>query len=269
MSRTYVITGAASGIGAATAATLRAQGQTVIGVDLHDVDITADLSTQHGRAEAAARAIELADGVVDAVIASAGISAPIAKTVSINYFGVTEFLTALLPALRASTAPRAVAVSSMASLHAVSPQLVDAMLADDEARALEIAAELEALGPEAGYLMYSSSKRALSRWIRREAIHPDWAGNDIPLNAVAPGITITPMTDALLATPESAAAVDAVVPMPLGYHQPAQSIADLLIWLTGVQNTHMAGQTIYCDGGAEATLRGDDVWSWNDAPAAG
>ena len=39
---------------------------------------------------------------------------------------------------------------------------------------------------------------------------------------------------------------------------------DLLIWLTSPQNSHLAGQTIYCDGGADATLRGDDVWSWND-----
>ena len=26
----------------------------------------------------------------------------------------------------------------------------------------------------------------------------------------------------------------------------------------------MAGQVIYDDGGADATLRGDDIWSWND-----
>jgi hypothetical protein len=36
------------------------------------------------------------------------------------------------------------------------------------------------------------------------------------------------------------------------------------VWLTSPANTHMAGQTIYCDGGADATLRGDDIWSWND-----
>lgn len=45
----------------------------------------------------------------------------------------------------------------------------------------------------------------------------------------------------------------------------AAAIANLLIWLTGVENTHLAGQVIYDDGGADATLRGDDIWSWNDA----
>ena len=40
--RTYVVSGAASGIGAATAALLREQGGRVITVDLHDADVTAD-----------------------------------------------------------------------------------------------------------------------------------------------------------------------------------------------------------------------------------
>lgn len=264
MTRTYVVTGAASGIGATTTKTLRDQGHTVIGVDLANVEVSADLSTPEGRTEAAARATELAGGTVDAVIACAGIAAPIAKTFAINFFGVTEFLTTMLPALRKSAAPRVSVVSSMASLQPVSAELVDAGLADDEPKALEIAAGLEAQGPAIGYLMYSSSKRALSRWVRRESISEAWAGSGIPVNAVAPGTVITPMTKDLLATPEGAAMVDASVPMPLNYHQPAQTIADLLIWLASEQNSHVAGQTIYCDGGADATLRGDDIWSWND-----
>lgn len=264
MSRTYVVTGAASGIGATTAETLRSQGHTVIGVDLAGVEVEADLSTAVGRADAAARATDLAGGSIDAVIACAGIAAPISKTFAINFFGVTEFLTALLPALRKSEAPRAAVVSSMASLQPVSNDLVEAGLGGDEAKALEVGGALAAQGPEIGYLNYSSSKRALSRWVRRESISEAWAGSGIPLNAVAPGTVITPMTKDLLATPEGAAMVDASVPMPLNYHQPAQSIADLLIWLTSEPNTHLAGQTIYCDGGADATLRGDDIWSWND-----
>lgn len=264
MARTYVITGSASGIGAAAAATLRERGEKVIGVDLKNAEIEADLSTPDGRAAAATAVTELSGGVVDAVIASAGISAPIAKTMSINYFGVTEFLTALLPALRASEAPRVAVVSSMASLQPVSPELVDAALDGDEDRALAIGEKFAASGPQAGFLNYSSSKRAVSRWVRRASISDEWAGSGIALNAAAPGTVTTAMTDELLSTPEGRAMVDGAVPMPLNYHQPAQSIADLLIWLTSVENTHMAGQTIYCDGGADATLRGDDVWSWND-----
>lgn len=264
MTRTYVVTGSASGIGETTARLLRDRGERVIGVDLNNADVEADLSTPEGRTAAAAKAIELAGGPVDGVIACAGISAPIPKTISVNYFGVTELLEQLRPALAESDAPRAAVVSSMASLQNHSVEMVDAALAGDETKALEIAAELTAQGPQIGYLVYPSSKRALSRWVRRQSISPEWAGNGIPLNAVAPGTVLTPMTQKLLETEESRAMVDASVPMPLNYHQSPESVANLLIWLTSVENTHLAGQVIYDDGGAEVSLRGEDVWSWAD-----
>lgn len=265
MTRTYVITGSASGIGATTAQILRERGERVIGVDLKNADVEADLSTSQGRTDAAAKAIELAGGVIDAVIACAGISAPIAKTISVNYFGVTELLEQLRPALAASEAPRAAVVSSMASLHPNSTEMVEAALAGDEAEAVRIADALAAQGPQVGYLVYPSSKRALSRWVRRASITPEWAGAGIPLNAVAPGTVLTPMTAELLSTPEGRAIVDGAVPMPLNGHQSPESIAYLLIWLTSIENSHLAGQVIYNDGGADAVLRGDDMWSWADA----
>ena len=50
--RTIAISGSASGIGAATRAMLEAAGDTVIGIDLRDAEVTADLSTDGGRANA-------------------------------------------------------------------------------------------------------------------------------------------------------------------------------------------------------------------------
>ncbi len=264
MARTYVITGAGSGIGAAAARLLREAGATVIGVDLRGAEVTADLSTPGGRRGGAAAALEAAGGRVDAVIASAGVSLPSALTVSVNYYGVTDFLTALRPALAQSDAPRAVVVSSMSSLQPNYPPLVEALLGSDEVAATEIAEQLAA-DPQTGNLIYASSKRAISRWVRAQSVTAEWAGAGIPLNAVGPGIVTTPMTEQLLASPESTAFVDAVVPMPLNYHQPPESIATLCLWLTSVENSHCAGQTIYCDGGADVVLRGEDAWGWADA----
>lgn len=261
MERIYVVTGSASGIGAETAALLRERGNRVIGVDLRDAEVVADLSTHAGRIQAAADATATAGGTIDAVVAAAGISAPRSLTVAVNFFGVTEFLEALQPALAKSTAPRVAVVSSMASLQPNSPELVDALLAGDEPAALAIGDALAAKGPAEGYLNYPSSKRALSRWIRREGITARWAGAGIPLNAIAPGTVLTPMTLELLATEESRAMVDSHVPMPLNGHSEPIVIARALAWLASEENTHMTGQTIYVDGGADASLRGDDIWS--------
>ncbi|MGX1751166.1 SDR family oxidoreductase [Glutamicibacter protophormiae] len=259
--RTYIVTGAGSGIGMATAELLRERGQKVIGVDLRGAEITADLSTTEGRKAAIEETLRLSEGKIDAVIAAAGISAPKALTVAVNFFGVTQYLEGLLPALSQSEAPRVAVVSSMASLQPNSVELVDALLSGDEEAALAIGKSLEEQGPKTGYLNYPSSKRALSRWVRRECITPAWAGAGIPLNAVAPGTVITNMTREMLSTAEGRAGVDAHVPMPLNYHSEAVVIAKLLLWLTSEENTHVTGQTIYIDGGADASLRGDDIWS--------
>jgi len=261
MARTYVVTGTASGIAAATARLLKEAGNKVIGVDIHDADIVADLSTPEGRLDAANKAIELSGGSIDAVIACAGLAHPIAKTVSVNYFGMTEFLTALAPTLAKSEAPRAALISSMASLMPNDKALTEAMCVDDdEAKALARAQELVDTGGGMEQLIYGSTKRAISRWVRRESIKDHWACAGIPLNAVGPGIVRTPMVAEMIATQEARDAIDQMVPMPCNYYLEPENVAALLIWLTSVENTHVVGQTIYIDGGSDAVLRGENIW---------
>jgi 3-hydroxybutyrate dehydrogenase len=67
-----LVTGAASGIGRATADRLRADGYDVFGVDLRDADHTADLTTRDGNAGAVSAALH-AHGRLDVVVACAGI----------------------------------------------------------------------------------------------------------------------------------------------------------------------------------------------------
>jgi len=111
-----------------------------------------------------------------------------------------------------------------------------------------------------GQLIYSSSKKAVSQWVRRLAPGADWAGASIALNAVGPGIIATPMTADMIATEEKKAALLELVPMPLNGVAEAQTVARLLAWLGGVENTHLCGQVIYIDGGSDAVIRGDSVW---------
>lgn len=263
--RTYVVTGAGSGIGQVVARLVQERGHRVVGVDLKGADVTADLSTPEGRAEAVQEVLEAAGGSVDAVVACAGVSFGSPKTVSINYFGVTDFVAPLLPALAASEAPRVAVVSSITSQsRAMVPEVVDAALAGDEDAAVRLSQKVLEESPEKENWLYPTSKRALSRWVRRESVTPQWAGEGIPLNAVAPGVVLTPMTAPLLEDEAMKAVVAESTPMPLNGYQSPESVAELLLWLTSPENTHTTGQTIYCDGGADVVLRGDDVWAWND-----
>lgn len=260
MKRTYVVTGSASGIGLATRKKLEALGHKVIGIDIHDAEVIADLSNKEGRKIAAEKTLALSEGAIDSVIANAGSGKSEAKTVSINYFGAVELIKHLLPALKKSGAPRVVATSSMASLMKVDKELVEDMLAGEEEKAVARAEALVKQGGGAEGMIYSSTKRALSRWIRRECIKDEWAKSGIPMNAVGPGIVKTPMVAEMIATKEGRDGLAKVVPMPLhGYLEP-DSVADLIIWLASEVNSHVTGQTIYIDGGSDAVLRGDEIW---------
>ncbi|MEU0631207.1 SDR family oxidoreductase [Streptomyces sp. NPDC005989] len=258
MSRTCLVTGSASGIGKATVAFLAQRGHTVIGADLDDGDIRADLATAQGRAELVVRARELTGGRLDAVVSCAGVAHFDPLTIKVNHFGAVATLDGLRPLLAAGTDPRAVVVGSIDSVHPTDPAIVAAALAGDEAAAVDAAQAAVDRGE--GHLVYSSSKAAISRWVRRAAATDDWVGAGVPLNAVAPGVVVTPLTRPLLDDPQTRALVERSVPMPLHGHARPEQIAPLIAWLASPENTVVTGQVVFADGGADAVLRGDSTW---------
>lgn len=249
--RTVVVTGAASGIGATTAALLRSRGDRVIGVDLRSAEVCADLSSPPGRAAAVAGVAELVgDGPLDGLVTCAGLSRAGAPQVSVNYFGTVDLVVGLRPLLARSRAPRVALVSSISSTQPADATVVEACLAGSEPDALTAAEAAVAAGRP--HEIYASTKAALNRWLRVLAVSEEFAGAGIAVNAIAPGVVLTPMTEELVSHPQWKAIMDAAVPMPLNGYAPPEAIAHALLWLLAPENTHMAGQVVFVDGGAEA-----------------
>jgi len=260
--RTVVVTGSASGIGAATAKLLKDRGHRVIGVDLRNADIIADLATADGRRTLVDRATRLSRGSIDAVVANAG-GGPAETSIQLNYFGAVATLEGLRPLLAKSTAPRAVAVSSIASLRPPHVPLTEACLSGDEPGALTTARSVweetnAKSGPaDAGLALYGNAKHALNRWCRTHAATGEWGGVRILLNVVALGVYDTPAAAYILQNADARASLGAGVPLAGNFPGAPTEAAKLLAFLISPENTQLTGHVLYADGGYEAKVRGE------------
>ena len=249
---TIVVTGSASGLGAAVADRLKRDDHRVIGIDRHSADIVADLGTPEGREHALGGASESAQGVLDGVVSCAGLGPyedPAAIT-KVNYFGAMAMLDGLRDCLARGSHPAAVAISSVgAVVEAIAiPEHIAACQAGDEERAVAI------IEGEHGNTAYVNSKRALALGIRQRAA--EWGALGIRLNGVAPGKTKTPMLDKLLNDEEHAPAIRAL-PVPLQRSAPASEVAGAVVFLLGPDSRYVHGQVLFVDGGVDALMRPD------------
>lgn len=248
------ISGAKSGIGAATAAMLRASGHDIIGIDIGGADIAADLSTAAGRAHAVAAVLDRSGGTLDGLVLSAGLGPtvkPHVNIVAVNYFGAVAMLDGLRGALQRGVAPAAVVVSSVSSVQVTweTNPIGRALEAGDEA---QVAGVLAAAGDRAGQLAYAGSKNALTVAVRRRAV--DWGKLGVRLNTVAPGAVETPLLQAGLADPDYGPAISRFV-APIGRRARPDEIASVITFLLGQGASCVHGTQVYVDGGVDALTR--------------
>lgn len=264
MTRTTVVTGSASGMGAATASRLLKAGHRVIGVDRRDATVIADLSTPEGRASAIDQVTELAadgrdgDGAIDGLVTWAGVAGltdrPGSLLASVNYFGTVALLEGLRPLLARGDQPAAIAISSNSTViqPGVPSAVTEACLSGDEAAARAAADEVGSLDS------YPATKTALARWVRRQAPGADWAGAGITLNVVAPGAVETPLLQESRDDRTVGQFIDAL-PIPVGRKGTADELAAFVEFLLGPDARWFCGSFLVVDGGTDAQLRPDDT----------
>jgi NAD(P)-dependent dehydrogenase (short-subunit alcohol dehydrogenase family) len=249
-----LITGSASGIGAAARQALLAAGHTVIGVDLRNADITGDLSSAEGRKAIITEALARCGGTLDGLVLCAGLgpqTKPLSLVASVNYFGAVELLDALLPALQKGVNPAAVVISSVASAHLPWEKnpLAAACEAGDEAM---VNAIIAGAGEHGGNLAYAGSKNALTVAVRRRAAA--WGKAGVRLNSVAPGATETPLLQAGLDDPRYSESIKNFV-APIARRADPSEMASVIAFLMSPQASFVHGAQFYVDGGVDAVMR--------------
>ena len=251
---TIVVTGAASGIGAALTDRLKREGHRVIGVDVQPTDVVADLGTADGRAHAASQVSALASGQLDGLVSGAALG-PYCEAdaiLRVNFFGALQILDDLRPLLERGTEPAAVAISSIGAIYAdvipdqAVPAALDACLAGDEERAVA------AIAGHDGNAAYCVAKRGLALKVRAYA--QAWGDAGVRLNAICPGRIDTPMLEGIYDTPSMADSVRAM-PIPLGRSAPPEEMASVIGFLLGPDARYVHGAVIHADGGSDALVR--------------
>jgi NAD(P)-dependent dehydrogenase (short-subunit alcohol dehydrogenase family) len=223
--RVALVTGGASGIGAAVAERLRASGAQVM---TFDADASADMQGDVTRSEDldnAAKRVEEQHGRLDVLVNSAGIPGESLRTVD-----VTD-----------DEWERVLAVNATGSFYACRAVL-PGMIARGYGRIVLVASIAGKEGnPMAG--AYSASKAAVIAMTK--AIGKDVAGTGVLVNCIAPAVIETPILEGL-----SRQHIDYMVErIPLGRIGTAGEVAALVAWLASEDCSFSTGATYDISGG--------------------
>lgn len=252
----YVMTGGTTGIGAEVRRLLLEDGHEVFNIDYTGGDFQADLSTDEG-VRAAIHAVEekYPDGI-DGLISNAGVgpTATPEKIFALNFYAGTYIAEGLRPLLIKKKGCCVVTSSNSITNSSVRMDWVDLLT---NLRNRERGMDLARMIPQTqAASCYSSSKCALTRWVRR--VSPSWAVDGLRINAVAPGNTTTPMTKGLTEPQRDAALL---IPIPTRYGTreflSAEEIANAIVFLASRKASGINGAVLFADGGIDALMRSE------------
>lgn len=248
--QSIVVTGVASGIGAATAALLRERGHDVIGVDravpnsFDGVFVQGDLSTREGIDAIAAAVRESApDGIAGlANIAGVPGTAPWELVLGINVFGLRDLTRALVPSLGEGSSVVNLASSVAFQWRAQAEDCARFALAEDRAAALET---VEQPLRDESYLFSKQCVNLLTEYLAGEFLP-----KRIRVNSVSPGPVQTPILEDFK-NDHGRDKVDGAAAL-LGRFGEPFDIARVIAFLLGQDSAWMNGADLRVDGGLTA-----------------
>ncbi|WP_118856506.1 SDR family NAD(P)-dependent oxidoreductase [Sphingomonas mesophila] len=228
-----IVTGAASGIGAASVDLFRSEGATVIGADLQGADVACDAGDEAQVRDLVERTVA-GHGGLDIMFANAGISGGIdglfdqdaadwAEILRVNLIGPFLAIKYGAPAMKARGGGSIVATASVAGLRS-----------------------------GAGGPAYSASKAGVINLVKVAATQ--LAGSNIRVNAICPGLIETGMTDFIYARARERgqeSQIGRLNPLKRG-GEPAE-IAAAALFLASAEASYVNGQAIVVDGGLSAS----------------
>ena len=239
--RVAIVTGGASGIGAATARALTAEGARVVIADVDQergsalagqidavfehVDVADPTAVERCVADTARR-----DGGVDVLVQSAfaatfGAIASLgqaewSRTLDVTLSAAFTVLRAAIPAMRARGVGAVVNVASISGL-----------------------------GGDRGLAAYNAAKAGLINLTRSAAL--ELAGSGIRVNAVCPGLIDTPALQRAFSRQPARETV-ARAAVPAGRFGRADEVARAILFLASEEASYITGTTLVVDGGLSA-----------------
>jgi NAD(P)-dependent dehydrogenase (short-subunit alcohol dehydrogenase family) len=245
-----VVTGAASGMGAATVAILQDLGAEVTALDINDVTIEGVTSIRVDLSDEASidAAVDAIEGPVDSLFCCAGLptTAPGQLVMKVNFIGHRHLIESLVPEM-----PEGSSVGIISSAGGMGWQqsldVINELLdTPDVASAVQWCSEHDVCDLNG----YGFSKEALNAYTASRGV--SLAEQGIRLNAINPGPTDTPMMPSFIET--MGADFMASLPRPLGRNSTPEEQAWPLVMVNSPRQSYTAGSVIYTDGAFSSGL---------------